>query len=167
MAQERYTRTNQKIFFAGLALDAWAASGGVPGRIQAEQEACLFHLYGAMLGLCHEVTGFYRTPQADAGTVEAILNRPVLDANPTPELAELLELAESPSSWLAGLLRHYHALFEPPRAPAKAKQDPGMAIIDAVSLDEKPTELTLEQLQAWRGELKALVLRFRESMTEW
>lgn len=167
MANERYTRTNQKIFFAGLALESWRAAGGVPGKVQAEREACLFHLYGAVLGLCQEVTGFYRTPQADANAVEAIINAEVLQANPAPELAELLELAQSPSSWLSDLLGHYRMLFEPPRPPAKAKQDPSVPIINAVSLDDEAPELSADQLESWRSELKALALRFRESMTEW
>ncbi|HAB84244.1 MAG TPA: PasA protein, partial [Pseudomonas sp.] len=62
MAHELYTRTNQKIFFAGLSLESWrkaeeTASMNSQGLIQAEREACLFHLYGALLGLCHEIAG--------------------------------------------------------------------------------------------------------------
>ena len=34
--------------------------------VQAEREAALFHLHGALLGLCHEIAGFYRLPQAAA-----------------------------------------------------------------------------------------------------
>ena len=76
MAHELYTRTNQKIFFAGLSLESWrkaeeTASMNSQGLIQAEREACLFHLYGALLGLCHEIAGYYRSPGADAPVVEA------------------------------------------------------------------------------------------------
>lgn len=62
MANERYTRTNQKLYFAGVALDFWrkAEAGRAmnwQAQVQAEREACLFHLYGALLGLCHEIAG--------------------------------------------------------------------------------------------------------------
>ena len=69
MAHELYTRTNQKIYFAGLALEALgkAENGQVinaQALQQAERESVLFHLYGALLGLCHEIAGYYRLPQA-------------------------------------------------------------------------------------------------------
>lgn len=172
MAHELYTRTNQKIYFAGLSLDSWRkaeASGSLnaQGLIQAEREASLFHLYGALLGLCHEIAGYYRSPGAGASRVELILSRSVLDAAPSPELAELVELAEQGETWLASLLQAYAALFEPPRAPAKVKSDPRQPLIEAASLDEPEPALTREELELWRQNLKSLALRFRESLTEW
>ena len=64
-ANELYTRTNQKIYFAGLSLEALgrAEEGkemNAIALVQAGREAALFHLYGALLGLCHEIAGFYR-----------------------------------------------------------------------------------------------------------
>ena len=61
-------------------------------QVQAEREACLFHLYGALLGLCHEIAGYYRLPQADASAVEQLLSAERLAASPSPEMAELVEL---------------------------------------------------------------------------
>ncbi len=172
MAHELYTRTNQKIFFAGLSLDSWrkaeeAASLNSQGVIQAEREACLFHLYGALLGLCHEIAGYYRTSGAGARAVAAFLTRDVLEAAPSPELAELLELSEQPDTWLSQLLGAYDALFEAPRAPAKVKTDPRQPLIEAVSLEEEVPPLPRAELEAWRQNLKGLALRFRESLTEW
>jgi hypothetical protein len=171
MAHELYTRTNQKIYFAGLALENWrrAEENGAlnaPGLIQAEREASLFHLYGALLGLCHEIAGYYRLPGANAPRAELLL---VLsqDSLSSPELAELIELAEHAETWLAQLLKAYSALFEPPRAPAKAKTDPTVPLIEAVSVDEQAQALSREEVEAWRRNLKELALRFRESLTEW
>jgi len=83
MAYELYTRTNQKIYFAGLALEAMgkAEQGqaiNAQAQLQAQRESALFHLYGALLGLCHEIAGYYRSPGADAPVVEAFLTRSVL-----------------------------------------------------------------------------------------
>lgn len=172
MAHELYTRTNQKIYFAGLSLESWRkaeqmGSVNTPGLVQAEREASLFHLYGALLGLCHEISGYYRLPGANAARVELVLTRSPREASPSPELAELMELAEQPDSWLSELLRAHAALFEPPREPAKAKTDPKLPLIEAVSVGEETPPLSHAQVAAWRQSIKELALRFRDSLTEW
>lgn len=171
MAHERYTRTNQKVFFAGLALEAWkrelkAPSVNSQAIIQAEREAALFHLHGALLGLCHEVAGYYRMAVADAPRIELILTDEQMQAAPSPELAELIELARQPETWVARLSSAYAALFQPPQAPAKAKVDPALPMIEAITLDEVEP-LGLDEIESWRQAFKQLALRFREGMTEW
>lgn len=172
MAHELYTRTNQKIYFAGLALDALAKAQ--EGRamnsialVQAERESALFHLYGALLGLCHEIAGFYRLPQANAPRAELLLTKEVLDAIAIPEMAELIELAQNRETWLAQLLEAYNALFLPPRAPRKVKGDVTQPMIVAVNLDNEPVpELSREEMESWRQQLKSLTIRFREGLSE-
>lgn len=171
MAHEPYTRTNQKIFFAGLALESLhkAEDGAVtnaPALQQAEREAALFHLYGAVLGLCHEITDYYKLALAAAPRVDLILNQQVLRDSPTPELSELLEIAQQPESWLAQLLAAHADLYRPPQAPKKAKVDPTLPLIEAVSVEEQAAPLSSADLEGWRQELKRLVLRYRESLSE-
>ncbi|MHC8408040.1 DUF6586 family protein [Pseudomonas sp. TMB3-21] len=173
MAHELYTRTNQKIYFAGLSLEALAKAqeGGAMNAlalIQANRESALFHLYGALLGLCHEIAGFYRLPQANAPRAEMLLTREVLDAIAIPEMAEMVELVQNPETWLARLLSSHAALFQPPRVPHKPKGDVTQPLIQAVNLDEKavPQELTREELESWRQSLKSLAIRFREGLSE-
>lgn len=172
MAHERYTRTNQKIFYAGLALDSWrkAQEGramNAQALVQAEREAALFHLYGALLGLCHEIAGYYRLPNSDAPRAQDFFDKALLDAAPSQELGELVELAQSPDSWLAELLKAYGELFQPPQAAKKAKLDPSTPLITALSLDEEVAPLSRETLEAWRQHLKVLAQRFRETLNEW
>lgn len=171
MAKELYTRTNQKIFFAGIALDNWrkAETSGafnVQALVQAEREAALFHLYGSVLSLCHEIVGYYRMADTTSTRVEAFLDQAVLERSPSPELAELVELAQQSETWLAQLLAAYAELFRPPQEERKAKVDPAMPLITAVSLDQARPELTLDELDDYRQQLKALVLRFREGLSE-
>ncbi|TWI53390.1 hypothetical protein IQ22_02604 [Pseudomonas duriflava] len=172
MAHELYTRTNQKLYFAGLSLEAWrkaeqTQSMNAQGQVQAEREATLFHLYGAILGLCHEVAGYYRSPNAQARLVEDILTEETLAASPGPELAELIELAQHSETWLAKLLVEFACLHKPPRPPRQVKADPGLPLITAVSLDEEPQLLSHETLDEWRKNIKELALRFRGALTEW
>ncbi|AMZ71694.1 MULTISPECIES: DUF6586 family protein [Pseudomonas] len=173
MAHELYTRTNQKIYFAGLSLEALtrAEDGRAmnsPALLQAGRESALFHLYGALLGLCHEIAGFYRLPQANAPRAELLLTREALETIAIPELAEMVELAHNPETWLAKLLAAHAALFEPPRAPRKPKGDVTQPLIVAVNLDEQEPEpeLSREELESWRQNLKSLAIRFREGLNE-
>ena len=172
MAHELYTRTNQKIYFAGLALEAM--NKAVEGRamnaqalVQAERESAVFHLYGALLGLCHEIAGFYRLPQAGAARVELLLTQEVLAAKAIPELAELVELAQSPQTWLAQLVATHAALYQPLQAPKKVKADVFQPLIEAVNLEqEEPQALARETLEEWRQNLKVLAIRFRDGLNE-
>jgi hypothetical protein len=117
--------------------------------------------------VAHEIAGYYRLPEANAPRVELLLNVEVLAASPSPELAELVELAQQSETWLAQLLAAYAELFQPPREPRKAKVDPTQPLIQAVSLDEEePQALGNAELEAWRKSLKEMVLRFRGALTE-
>ncbi len=172
MAYELYTRTNQKIYFAGLALEAMgkAEQGqaiNAQAQLQAQRESALFHLYGALLGLCHEIAGYYRLPQAGTARAETLLTPQALDGASIPELGELVELAQHPHTWLAQLLAAHSALFVPPRAPKKPKGDVTQPLIQAVNLDEvEEPELSREVLESWRQQLKGLTVRFREGLSE-
>ncbi|TDV58429.1 hypothetical protein EC919_101479 [Pseudomonas graminis] len=172
MAHELYTRTNQKLFFAGLALEAMAKARdsramNAQGLEQAERESAIFHLYGALLGLCHEIAGYYRLPQASTPRAEDLLSPKVLEAIAIPEMGELVELAQHRETWLAQLLASYQALFMPPRAPRKPKGDVTQPLIIAVGAEEEPEQaLTREEMESWRQQLKGLAIRFREGLSE-
>ncbi|EPN63706.1 hypothetical protein A245_11442, partial [Pseudomonas syringae pv. actinidiae ICMP 19096] len=65
------------------------------------------------------------------------------------------------------LLAAYNALYDPPRAPKKLKGDVTQPMILAVNLDaETESELTREELESWRQQLKGLAIRFREGLSE-
>ena len=135
--------------------------------MQAEREAVLFHLHGAVLALCHEIADYYKLAEARAPRVELLLNQDLLQRSPTPELAELMEIAAQPESWLAQLLAAHAALLLPPQAPKTAKVDPTLPLIQTVSLEpEEAPQLAYAELESWRQQLKQLVLRYRESLSE-
>ncbi|RDL18445.1 hypothetical protein D884_03266 [Pseudomonas sp. URMO17WK12:I10] len=170
MAQELYTRTNQKLFFAGLALESMAKTEqsqamNAQGLVQAERESALFHLHGALLGLCHEISGYYRLPAL--ATVEQALAHDAFNGIAIPEVAELLELARQRETWLAQMLAAYADLFRAPVMRKPPKTDVTQPLIQAVSLDEQvPAPLSRAELEAWRSNLKALVRRFRDALSE-
>lgn len=159
MAKERYTRTNQKMYFAGLAIEqlrqaADTQQGSSLGRVQAEQENALFHLHGAVLALAQEILGYYRFQQADSWTLEQILEAVKQKQLVSPELGELMLLAENndSNSWLFKLRKHYNLLSVPNDKEAPIASD--------------ADELNFLKLDQWRKELKILILHFRQSMIE-
>ncbi|MNL82400.1 hypothetical protein D3C87_2097740 [compost metagenome] len=82
-------------------------------------------------------------------------------------MAELVELAQQPETWLAQLLSAYGALFQPPKAPKKIKGDVTQPLIQAVNLDDVEEQvLTREEMESWRKNLKSLAIRFREGLSE-
>jgi len=107
-------------------------------------------------------------PQANASRAELILTPEVLESLAIPELAEMVELAQNRETWLAKLLEAHAALFQPPRAPRKPKGDVTQPLIVAVNLDEQEPEpeLSREELESWRQNLKSLAIRFREGLNE-
>jgi hypothetical protein len=80
----------------------------------------------------------------------------------------MIELANNPETWLAKLLAAHKALFQPPRAPHKPKGDVTQPLILAVNLDEEevPEELSRDELESWRQNLKSLAIRFRDGLNE-
>ena len=63
-----------------------------------------------------------------------MLTREVLETIAIPELAEMIELAGNPETWLAKLLAAHSALFQPPRVPHKPKGDVTQPLIVAVTV---------------------------------
>lgn len=162
MTDPLYTRTNQKLYFAGLALKV-AAQATDQGERQAAFEGVVFHLYGALLALCREVADSYRLPEREAVQLEDILCPEVLQRSPNPELAELAVLLEQQGGWLNGLLCVWTGLFSatPPRVSTTVSSD-----LIPVAIEGRMEDLSQEKLQQWRDHIRELALRFRQSLTE-
>ena len=168
MAKETYSQTNQKLYFVKLALqrlrqaqqsDALQQSA----LLEASRQEALFHLYGALLSLCQEITEFYAWPEPVQGPLRTLLQPQRLAQYPGPELGELVELNQHPDSWLARLLNAHEALFV---APLKTPRQ-SIERIQAVDLLVTQAEDDiLAELQQWRQNVQALAVRFRQAMTE-
>jgi hypothetical protein len=115
--------------------------------IQAEREAALFHLYGALLGCAMRspVSTACRRPMRRA---ELLLDDEVLERCHSGAGRDA-GAGRHPETWLAKLLAAYADLFRPPVAKKSAKTDVTQPLIQAVNLDEEePPELSQEELEA-------------------
>jgi hypothetical protein len=79
----------------------------------------------------------------------------------------MLELVRQRETWLAQLLVAYADLFRPPVAKKTPKTDVTQPLIQAVNLDEpEHPALSKDELESWRNNLKGLVRRFRDALSE-
>lgn len=169
MANEVYTRTNQALYFARLAIDSWAEAAesdavNAISLVRYHREHALFHLYRGVLAVTHEVADRYRWPLMEARTVEQVLTPQVVERFPGPELAELSELAEAPDSWVGRLLQGWQLLQRPPKAVETPQQDTSLIASSAVRGEQ---EWTLVEAREAHAALAERLACYREGMLEW
>lgn len=167
MANEVYTRTNQALSFARLALASWEAAAGDSGMgaltlARYHREHVIFHAYRTVLALIHEVAEGYRWPLLDVRSVEQVLDSDVAERFPGPELGELVQLAAHPQSWLAGLLRAWQQLLAPAAGAASVA---GSELIATTAVSAAQWEI--DEAQTALDALAAQVERYRQAMQEW
>ncbi|WP_339842799.1 DUF6586 family protein [uncultured Halopseudomonas sp.] len=169
MANEVYTRTNQALHFARMAIDAWyeAENSNALSAItmaRYHREHALFHLHRGVLAVAHEVADRYRWPLLEVRSLDVMLEPQTSERFPGPEFAELSELAHAPDSWLGRLLRGWDILNLPPR-PEEAKA-PADDLI-AVSAVKASVDWSLDDAREAHAALTERVACYREGMVEW
>jgi hypothetical protein len=169
MANEVYTRSNQALFFARLAIESWAEAAESPAvnaisQVRYHREHALFHLYRGVLAVAHEVADRYRWPLMDARTVEQVLTVQVAERFPGPELAELTELAHAGDSWLGRLLAGWQQLQLPPTPEQSALPDESLIASSAIKSDR---EWSLADAREAHAALAERLACYREGMMEW
>ncbi|MBQ0777819.1 MAG: PasA protein [Pseudomonas sp.] len=169
MANEVYTRSNQALFFARMAIDAWADAAGsdavnAVSLVRYHREHALFHLYRGVLAVAHEVADRYRWPLMDVRTVEQVLTAQVAERFPGPELAELTELAQAGDSWLGRLLEGWQQLHMPPKPEESKPQDSSLIASSAVKSDR---QWDLQDAREAHAALAERLSCYREGMLEW
>lgn len=163
MANEPYTITNQKLYFAKSALANWQAAEKSAelnkALLKAQQEVVIFHLYSVLWAVYNEIASFYRFPLLnDTTPLNLFLTKQFIEQHPSPELNELFSLLATPSSTIALINKAWLELFN--MAPVVTQATQSIALKD---LDEP---LSSNALHANLQELTALVSRFRISLTE-
>lgn len=169
MANEVYTRTNQALYFARLAIEAWseaAASDALSAITMARyhREHAIFHLHRTVLAVAHEVADRYRWPLLEVRSLEQMLDPQTSARFPGPELAELTELAQAPDSWMGRLLRAWNALNLPPRPEESKAPSDDLIAVSAVRTER---DWSLDDAREAHAALTERVNCYREGMVEW
>ena len=169
MANEAYTRTNQALAFARLALASWEAANAstaldaiTMGRYHREH--ALFHVYRATQALIFEVSGRYGLAPWGVSAVEDVLNAISDGQSLNPELGELALQKDDSTGWLSGMLVAWREMYAPPGTAASDGASAGALIASTAG---SGGEWGLVEARRAIDMLSTLLDRYRESMREW
>ena len=181
MSQVYLVRTNQKLNFARIHIDALQAaqssnSWDQHAMIDSYDESVLFLMASAYQAFLREIAEKYRfNPDA----IEALSDlQGLLDASvqESPEVTELSVLESNKHSWLALMLSAYRGCWKAadktgPSAKAKVGADlsPSLSEIHIVQINPDHAEDAdiLTEYRSWLSEFRALLERLRSGMQEW
>lgn len=168
---------NQKLGFAmsllAIALPEKNAEWQLNFQNAALQEAALLHLYNAYHFYLRELAennGIKNT--ARITSIISLRNELVALQKFPSEVMELENLLVDSDSWLANLLVHHEKIYESPVKPIEKKSFAhNEGLIELIDLtqaeDRESVKLDCELIKYWGSEFKSLILRQRETSTEY
>ncbi len=168
-------RTNQKLAFARLHLDALMQAQGSSGwskhaLIESYHESILFHLKGAFHAFVREVGEHYRLACERIDDIAGLQAQLELTGQESPELNELEQLLGLEGSWVQKLQHAYAACWSASdskvAAPAASQSLSEIHVVQ-INPDHSEDDGLLHEYQQWFAELRALVDRLRSAMQEW
>ncbi|MFP8965428.1 DUF6586 family protein [Pokkaliibacter sp. CJK22405] len=167
-------RTNQKLYFARLHLEALsqamsAQSWHRHALIDSYQESVLFHLYAAYRAYLVELAEAYSIPAVQLCSdfdLGSLLEERGFEG---PEYVALVALLESKSSWLSQLSRAYQACWQVKEdagltSPAASASEIQVVQVDS---DHQNDEDVQKQLQGWLKNLRDIIEEGRKTLQEW
>lgn len=167
-------RTNQKLNFARLHLDAlaqaqYSTSWNRHGLIESYNESVLFHLKGALEAFVREIGERYRLDVAQVHEPVQLQAQLEATGQESPELNELVLLATQSGSWLNRLERAYAACWDASDRRAEPREGQSLSEIHVKQINPDHAEdgNLLVELRQWFAELEKIVDRLRGSMLEW
>ena len=169
MKQSVRARTNQKLHMARLNLDHWEAllaSNALPVEGEACRESFLFHAVGAYRSLLAEML---EAADIDASTETAEQAALVVEkyGKTVAELSALLQLEETPESWLSALLMKWDDCWLPSAAGAvEAAPVECIPLMEVGSHTVKFSDVP-ESYRIIYESLKAMIAWVRSQMVEW
>ncbi|KAA0875831.1 DUF6586 family protein [Nitrincola tapanii] len=174
MSELYLARTNQKLNFARLHLDALAQAHASNAwskhaLIESYQESVLFHLASALDSFLREIAERYRF---DANALQDMSDLARLfegSGQESPELTELQALQGDPKSWLARLQKAYAACWRVVAKAPQASASESLSEIHVMQLNPNHAEDpdVFQEYQLWLDALRDLITRQREGMQEW
>lgn len=168
-------RTNQKINFARIHLDALAEAQDSTGwskhaMIESYNESVLFHLASAYSSFLREVAekfSFATEAVNSLADLEALLES---SGQESPERSELASLEQNDASWLHKMLAAYHACWQAAdnhSAVASDKVSISEIHVLQINPDHAEDRDVLAEYRRWLNEFRSLVERLRSDMQEW
>ena len=173
MSEVYLARTNQKLNFARLHLDALknaqnSSAWSKHALIESYQESVLFHLASTYSALLREVAERYSVEtESIVGLPDLVLGFEKAGYE-SPELSELQQLEARQDSWLHKLLKAYAACWVAvDKQTATISSSLSEIHVMQVNPDHAEDQDVYTEYQAWLSNMRQLVDRLREGMQEW
>ena len=163
VARYHADRTNQKLYFARLAFSQAEKTEHVQ-QIQAQREAAVFHLQGAVLAFLQELVRYYRLTELRPSlqNVEAQMAE---RGQVSPEIQVLKQLSQD--GFLAELNRAYRMCqYAPEPATTEPADETSSKLIIKVTQSPQAWLPDTQILREWHSELLQLIDGFRNEMVE-
>jgi|GEM_PF-462382 len=177
MAISHLSLVNQKLAFASsiiTALSTYPDATTAAQKIQRQAlgDAAVFHLSMGLHFYVRELAEHHQIKNVGSiNSIQDLISTLSEVDKASPESFELVELAELKGCWLNQLTHYYDQLS---KSPEKSKEKKAFAqenLIAAVELTEAesqlPVQLTSELLGSWLESFRVLVMRQRETSTEY
>ncbi len=156
-------RTNQKLYFSRLACQQAEQTEHVQ-QAQAQREAAVFHLHGAVLAFLQELSRYYRLndPQPTLKSIEELM---AAKGQVSPEINVLQKLAKD--GFIAELKRAYRlAQYAPEPSAPEPESETSSNLIIKVTQSPQAWLPDSKILREWHRELTELIEGFRNEMVE-
>jgi hypothetical protein len=156
-------RTNQKLYFSRLACQQAEQTEHVQ-QAQAQREAAVFHLHGAVLAFLQELSRYYRLNDAQP-TLKSIEELMAAKGQVSPEITVLQKLAKD--GFIAELKRAYRlSQYAPEPSAPEPETETSSNLIIKVTQSPQAWLPDSKILREWHRELTELIEGFRNEMVE-
>ena len=156
-------RTNQKLYFSRLACQHAEQTEHIQ-QAQAQREAAVFHLHGAVLAFLQELSRYYRLNDAQP-TLKSIEELMAAKGQVSPEITVLQKLAKD--GFIAELKRAYRlAQYAPEPSAPEPESETSSNLIIKVTQSPQAWLPDSKILREWHRELTELIEGFRNEMVE-
>ncbi len=163
VARYHADRTNQKLYFARLACQQAEQLEHVQ-QVQAQREAAVFHLYGAVFAFLQELARYYRLNELRP-TLQNVEQHMADRGQVSPEIQVLKQL--SSDGFLAELNRAYlMCQYAPEPTTPEPESETSSNLIIKVTQSPQAWLPDSHILREWHGELVQLIDGFRNEMVE-
>ncbi|AOA59402.1 DUF6586 family protein [Acinetobacter larvae] len=163
VARYHADRTNQKLYFARLACQQ-AETLEHKQQAQANQEAAVFHLQGALQAFLQELVRYYRL-QDSAPSLKSIESQLQAKGQVSPEITILQRLAQQ--GFIAEL-QHAHrmCMYAPEPSAPQPEQETSSHLIIKVTQSAQAWLPDTKIIRDWHQALSQLIDGFRNEMVE-
>ncbi|MCG8670336.1 MAG: hypothetical protein MI867_13040 [Pseudomonadales bacterium] len=171
MAKHQLGKSNQKLYFVSILLETINNSENndkllnKKAIVQANLEACLFHLESAYRCFLWEICHTYELEVVAGQSLDDVIAQSQQEGKQIQELNYFHQLEHQDGTWLNSLLKSYQRVSGlDPNANAQVQSAASFNAIEVRKVEEFETP---EKIFEWHNVLKTEIENIRPTLSEW